>query len=189
MTAPTRTAPSRRRLRDPAGRRQTIIDAATRVIAEAGLAGLTHRRVAEMADVPVGSTTYYFKDLDELREAALADAARGFLDGLDEWTEELSATTDVPGMLARLTAECVLDQDRYRAVNELYTAASHRPELRPPARLWFDGLVAVLEPRTGRGAAQSAAIFIDGALLHALITDEPLSTTALAASLAKLLAT
>ena len=181
------TTPTRRRPRDPAGRRQIIIDAATRVIAEAGLAGLTHRRVAEMAGVPVGSTTYYFKDLDELREAALEDAARGFTEGLDQWAEELSDTTDVPGTLARLTAECVLDQDRYRAVNELYTAASHRPELRPLARLWFDGLVAVLEPRAGRAAAQAAAIFIDGALLHALITDEPLSTAALSEALAQLL--
>ena len=72
------TAPTGRRQRDPAGRRKTIIDAATRVIADAGLAGLTHRRVAEVAGVPVGSTTYYFRDLDELREAALADAAAGF---------------------------------------------------------------------------------------------------------------
>ena len=182
------TAPPQRRPRDPVGRRQTIIDAATRVIAEAGLTGLTHRRVAEVAGVPVGSTTYYFKDLDELREAALADAARGFIEGLDQWAEELSDTTDIPGALARLTVECMIDDDRYRAVNELYTAASHRSELRPLARLWFDGLVAVLEPRTGRSAAQTAAIFIDGALLHALITGEPLSTAALAEALAKLLA-
>jgi DNA-binding transcriptional regulator YbjK len=84
------TAPSARRPRDPAGRRQTIIDAATRVIAEAGLAELTHRRVAEVAGVPVGSTTYYFKDLDELREAALADAARCSIEGLDQWADELT---------------------------------------------------------------------------------------------------
>ena len=182
------TAPTQRRPRDPAGRRQTIIDAATRVIAEAGLAGLTHRRVAEVAGVPVGSTTYYFKDLDELREAALADAARGSIEGLDEWAQKLSATPDLPGTLARLTVEYLTDNDRYRACNELYTAASHRPELRPHARLWLDGLIALLEPQTGRNAAQAAAIFIDGALLHALITGEPLSADVLADALGRLLA-
>jgi DNA-binding transcriptional regulator YbjK len=181
------TAPTRRRQRDPAGRRQTIIDAATRVIAEAGVAGLTHRRVAEVADVPVGSTTYYFKDLDELREAALTDAARMSFDGLDQWADALSDTADLPGTLARLAAEYLADHGSYRACNELYTAASHRPELRPLARLWFDGLIAILEPRTGRTAAQAAAIFIDGALLHALITNEPLSSDALADALGKLL--
>jgi TetR/AcrR family transcriptional regulator, regulator of biofilm formation and stress response len=181
------TAPARRRPRDPVGRRQTIVDAATRVIAEAGLAGLTHRRVAELAGVPVGSTTYYFKDLDELREAALADAARGSIQSLDEWAEELSATADLPGTLARLTADYLTDHDRYRACNELYTAASHRPELRPHARLWLDGLIAILEPRTGRSAAQAATIFIDGALLHALITGEPLSADVLTDALGRLL--
>lgn len=182
------TAPTRRRPRDPAGRRQTIIAAATRVIAESGVAGLTHRRVAEIAGVPVGSTTYYFKDLDELREAALADAARGSIEGLDEWAEELTAPADLPGTLARLTAEYLTDHDRYRACNELYTAASHRPELRPHARLWLDGLIAILEPRAGHNAAQAAAIFIDGALLHALITGEPLSADVLTDALRRLLA-
>ncbi|AGB22520.1 hypothetical protein Mycsm_02165 [Mycobacterium sp. JS623] len=182
------TAPTRRRPRDPAGRRQTIIDAATRVIAEAGVAGLTHRRVAEIAGVPVGSTTYYFKDLDELREAALADAARGSIEGLDEWAEELRESADLPGTLARLTADYLTEHDRYRACNELYTAASHRPELRPHARLWLDGLIAILEPRTGHDAAQAAAIFIDGALLHALITGEPLGADVLTHALRRLLA-
>ena len=182
------TAPTGRRQRDPAGRRQTIIDAATRVIADAGLAGLTHRRVAEVAGVPVGSTTYYFRDLDELREAALADAARGSIEGLDQWADALRETTDLPGTLARLTSQYLTDPDRYRAVNELYTAASHRPELRPHARLWLDGLMAVLTPRTGPTGARAAAIFIDGALLHALITGEPLNTDVLTDALGKLLA-
>jgi TetR/AcrR family transcriptional regulator, regulator of biofilm formation and stress response len=181
------TAHPLRRPRDPAGRRQAIIDAATRVIAEAGLAGLTHRRVAEVADVPVGSTTYYFKDLDELREAALGDAAHASIEGLDEWAEALSDNTDLPGALARLTAEFLANHDRYRAVNELYAAASHRPELRPLARMWSDGLIKILEPRTGRATARAVAVFIDGALLHVLITGEPLSTAALTQALAKLL--
>lgn len=183
------TAPTRRRPRDPVGRRQTIIDAATRVIAEAGLAGLTHRRVAEVAGVPVGSTTYYFKDLDELREAALADAARQSTEGLDVWAAQLVDTADLAGTLAQLTAEYLTDHDRYRACNELYTAASHRPELRPHARLWLDGLITILEPRTGHSAAQATAVFIDGALLHALITGQPMSIDVLTDALAKLLKT
>jgi DNA-binding transcriptional regulator YbjK len=175
-----------RRPRDPAGRRQNIIHAATRVIAEAGLAGLTHRRVAEVANVPVGSTTYYFKDLDELCEAALADATRASIEALDQWAEALAETTDLPRTLARLTAEYLADHDRYRACNELYTAASHRPELRPLARLWSDGVVDVLARHVSRDAARAMTVFIDGALLHALITDEPMSTQALTEALAKL---
>jgi TetR/AcrR family transcriptional regulator, regulator of biofilm formation and stress response len=181
------TTQPQRRPRDPTGRRQTIIAAATRVIAEAGLAGLTHRRVAEVAGVPVGSTTYYFKDLDELREAALADAAHASIQALDGWAQALTDGTDLPGTLARLTTECLADHDRNRAVNELYAAASHRLELRPLAQLWPEGLIKILEPRAGRNTARAVAVFIDGALLHALITGEPLSTDVLAEALAKLL--
>jgi TetR/AcrR family transcriptional regulator, regulator of biofilm formation and stress response len=176
-----------RRPRDPAGRRHMIIDAAARVIAQTGLTGLTHRSVAEVANVPVGSTTYYFKDLDELREAALAHAAHASTDGLKQWEQALTSGADLPATLARLTAEYLTDHEQFRALNELYTAASHRPELRPLARLWFVGLVDILEPHIGRGAAQSVAVFIDGALLHALIADQPLSTDVLTAGLAKLM--
>jgi TetR/AcrR family transcriptional regulator, regulator of biofilm formation and stress response len=175
-----------RRPRDPTGRRQTIIDAAARVIAESGLAALTHRRVAEVADVPVGSTTYYFKDLDELREAALTDAANASTEGLDQWSKALADATDLPRSLARLTAEYLADHEQFRTINELYTAASHRPELRPLARVWSDGLVDVLARHVNRDAARAMTVFIDGALLHALIAEEPLSTEALTEALAKL---
>ena len=179
---------SRRRRRDPEGRRQAIIDAATRVIADVGVAGLTHRRVAEVADVPVGSTTYYFKDLDELRETALAHAAHTSIEDLHEWARTLADTTELSGALARLTGEYLADHDRYRAWNELYTAASHRPELRHLARLWSDGLIAILEPYTTRSIAESVSVFVDGALLHALTTGQPLHTSALTEAFAKLLA-
>jgi TetR/AcrR family transcriptional regulator, regulator of biofilm formation and stress response len=180
------TAPPARRPRDPAGRRQTIIDAATRVIAEAGLAGLTHRRVADVANVPVGSTTYYFRDLDELREAALADAAHASIEGLEQWKRALAQADDLPATLATLTVECLADHQRCQSLNELYTAASHRPELRPLARLWVDGLIDVLEPHVGRDTARAIAVFVDGVLLHALINDEPLSTEALNEAMTKL---
>jgi DNA-binding transcriptional regulator YbjK len=176
-----------RRPRDPTGRRQTIIDAAIRVIADSGLAGLTHRRVAEVANVPVGSTTYYFKDLDELRDAALSEAARANVEGLDQWRQELAENADLPTTLARLTACYLAERDRYRALNELYAAASHRPELRRLARQWSDGVVALLEPRIGRHRAEMAAAFMDGAVLRALITDDAADTTALREALARLI--
>lgn len=45
------------------------------MIGEVGTAGLTHRAAAAKAGVPLGSTTYYFSDLDELLEAALRTVA------------------------------------------------------------------------------------------------------------------
>jgi len=51
-----RTPTERRRRKDP-GRRDRIIDACLEVIAEHGVAGTSHRRVAAAAGVPLGSMT------------------------------------------------------------------------------------------------------------------------------------
>ena len=57
--------PKKRAPRDPAGRRQAIIDAAANLIAREGSSKITNRRVAEEAGVPLGSTTQYFKSIDD----------------------------------------------------------------------------------------------------------------------------
>jgi len=58
------SAASQRRY-DPE-RRSRIIDVCLEVIAEVGIAGVSHRRVAAAADVPLGSMTYHFSGMDEL---------------------------------------------------------------------------------------------------------------------------
>src|SRR3954462_7251392 len=42
-------------------RRSTILDGALAVLAEQGMRGLTHRAVDAAADLPSGSTSYYFR--------------------------------------------------------------------------------------------------------------------------------
>ncbi|RLP76906.1 TetR family transcriptional regulator [Mycetocola tolaasinivorans] len=53
------------RPKDPQ-RREKIIAATLDVIAEHGISGTTHRRIAAAAEVPLGSMTYYFTGLEEL---------------------------------------------------------------------------------------------------------------------------
>lgn len=47
-------------------RRRLILDATLRIVAKEGIRGVKHRSVAKEAGVPLASTTYYFKDIDEL---------------------------------------------------------------------------------------------------------------------------
>ena len=47
-------------------RRQHIIEATLRVMARDGLRAVSHRAVASEASVPLASTTYYFRDLEDL---------------------------------------------------------------------------------------------------------------------------
>lgn len=169
-------------------RRQRIIQAAYELIPSVGVQGLTHRLVAQRARVPLGSTTYYFATLADLVDAALAAATDVTTACLRDWGERLRASGDVPATLASLVSEWVRDRDRLVTWNELYAAAGHRPELRPLARVWSDGLADLLtayasDPR----AARDAAAFLDGVVTHALIRDEPVDPPSLARVLTVLL--
>ena len=76
--------PKKRAPRDPAGRRQAIIDAAANLIAREGSSKITNRRVAEEAGVPLGSTTQYFKSIDELRREGYKLASLAIVDEMGD---------------------------------------------------------------------------------------------------------
>ncbi|MGE7390269.1 TetR/AcrR family transcriptional regulator [Streptomyces sp. NPDC004126] len=159
-------APARRY--DP-GRRQRIIDAAIRVVGDRGIAGLSHRSAAAEADVPLGSTTYHFKTLDDLLIAALRQANEAYAPVLVFREGE-----DLAGALARLLGE-VLDADRGRAEleYELYLAALRRPALRPVAAEWCEAVTTALEDHTDPLTARALVAVMDGISLQVLLTGTP----------------
>jgi DNA-binding transcriptional regulator YbjK len=53
-------------------RRQQVLEAAGEVLLHEGFRAMTHRRVAEAAGVPLGTTTYYFTDRGDLMRATVA---------------------------------------------------------------------------------------------------------------------
>lgn len=55
-----------------AGKREAVADAALAVLADQGSRGLTHRAVDQAAELPLGSTSNYFRTRSALLEAALA---------------------------------------------------------------------------------------------------------------------
>lgn len=165
--------------RNPEGRRAAIVEAACQVIAEVGVGRVTHRLVASRAGVPLGSTTYYFKTLDDLVAAALSHGSDLNEDLLRSWVDAIETTSDLSGTLADLAAAYVADRPQTVLEMELYLAATHRSELKPLARAWLDGLTEVLARHTGEKAAHAVAVMIDGAVLHALIHDRPIDTAEL----------
>lgn len=163
------------------------MEAAGQLIGEVGVAGLTHRLVAARAGVPLGATTYYFTSLDDLSEAALRHLTEEMAAELDTWAAALDSGADLPATLAGLMAGYLADRGRALPETELYVAAGRRPELRPLARAWGDGLVRVLGAHAEPAAARAVAVFLDGVLVHALVRDEPIDQPALRAALTKLL--
>lgn len=106
---------------------------------------------------------------------------------LRAWELTVRASENIAGALTELTAGYLGDRPRALSDTELYVAAIRRPELRPLSRLWFDGLVRLLSEYATPEAATAAAFLIDGAIIRALSTNDPLDTPALSAGLRRLL--
>jgi TetR/AcrR family transcriptional regulator, regulator of biofilm formation and stress response len=173
--------------RDPEARRQQILAAAVRVIAEVGVGNVTHRRIAAVAGVPLGSTTYYFPTLDDLVAAALREATEYARAGLEAWAEELTVSDDLPGTFVNLTRRYLADRDQALLEYELCLAAARIPELRPAAQLWVDGLRGICARFAGPQKGFALAALLDGFLLQALITEGPLDVEGFRAGVAALL--
>jgi DNA-binding transcriptional regulator YbjK len=155
---------------DP-GRRQRIIDAAIRVVGAKGIAGLSHRSVAAEADVPLGSTTYHFKTLDELLVATLRQAGEGFAEVLVARGALADTRADLAAELAGLIGEWLAgDRTGVELEYELYLAALRRPALRPVAAEWIDSLAEPLARRTDPVTARALVALLDGICLQVLLT-------------------
>ncbi|NGO43387.1 TetR/AcrR family transcriptional regulator [Streptomyces ureilyticus] len=152
-------------------RRRRIIDAAIRVVGAKGLGGLSHRSVAAEADVPLGSTTYHFKTLDELMVAALRQANEGFAKLVVARGALEDPGSDVAAELAGLVGEWLAgDRTGVELEYELYLAALRRPALRPVAAEWCQDLADRIALRTDPVTARALAALLDGICLQVLLT-------------------
>ncbi|MCX4879956.1 MULTISPECIES: TetR/AcrR family transcriptional regulator [unclassified Streptomyces] len=155
-------------------RRQRITDAAIRVVGEKGLAGLSHRSVAAEADVPLGSTTYHFKTLDELMVAALRQANEGFAKVVAAHGALEDTGSDLATDLAQILGEWLSgDRTGVELEYELYLAALRRPALRPVAAEWAEDLACRLARRTDPVTVRALVALMDGICLQVLLTGAP----------------
>ncbi|MEU6306431.1 TetR/AcrR family transcriptional regulator [Streptomyces chartreusis] len=153
-------------------RQQRIIDAAIRVVGEKGIAGLSHRTVAAEADVPLGSTTYHFKTLDDLLVAALRQANEGFAKVIASRGGLQDPGTDLAVELAGWMGEWLAgDRTGVELEYELYLAALRRPALRPVAAEWAQDLADRLSHRTDPVTARALVALMDGICLQVLLTE------------------
>jgi DNA-binding transcriptional regulator YbjK len=155
---------------DP-GRRDRIAAAALEIALAQGVHAVSHRAVAAAADVPLGSTTYHFRTLDDLLAAAMEQAAATYAAELDAWDAGLAEDVDLPEALAGQILDWLATQRRRLVAEyELYFAAIRRPALAPASAAWAAALAQVLERRTSGPTARALTIVTDGALIHALVT-------------------
>lgn len=172
---PGSVRPRRPRRHDP-HRRERIIEVTEQLIAERGLEGLSHRVIAERADVSLSATTYHFADREALIRAALERSADRYTGELSRWAAEHA--DDAPGQVVEALTDMVmhyLGPDRALAVmeGELFVAALRRPALREVAVRTSDDMAAALTPCLGAELAACVPPLLTGLCLHALTSPRP----------------
>lgn len=85
--------------------RQRIVEAAWRVIAERGLAGLTTRHVARAAGISHGMCHYYFETKDEMVLAVVDHARRYWIDPLETLVDDSMSPRETLDAVIRWMAE------------------------------------------------------------------------------------
>lgn len=150
--------------------RGRLVAAALRVVERDGVAGVTHRAVAEEAGLPKTAGTYYFDSIDELLVAALTE-------DFENYASELAADLEgqpSPAQLAEHLAGCLHHQRRRTiAEYELFLLAARRPALRPAALRWYELMDEVAASYTDDPVARAAFVAtVDGLFVRSLVEAE-----------------
>jgi DNA-binding transcriptional regulator YbjK len=177
--------PKRRRANRDNERRVLLLETTLDVIGSEGVDAVTHRRIAELAGVPLGSTTYWFASRQEMLSEALEHFAR--LD-MESTRQRLAAVLEAGASRKRLVDEFVAYLLPQFAEGRTHTAAQYAllqeaardPALEPVVREWTQAWQRVLtEFITGLGAdrpeleARMFLAMLDGlSLVQLAVPDE-----------------
>jgi TetR/AcrR family transcriptional regulator, regulator of biofilm formation and stress response len=163
-------------------RRELLLQVTLRLIAGRGIDAVSHRAVAELAGVPLGSTTYWFGSRQEMLREALEYFVRLEIESLRERLagvlgKRLSRSRVVDEFTAFLLPQ--LEEERWRTVAQyaLLQEAVRQPELETVCRewdaAWEEVLVEVFSSLRARDPELEARMFLamlDGLLLGQLAT-------------------
>ena len=167
--------------RDPEGRKRAIVQAAAELIMELGISNITHRKIAERAGVPLGSTTQYFATLDDLRHAAIAFLSEDDARNIELLCAELATATNIPRALAHRLAQYLSDPFQVRLETLFYLAHAEHPQLRQINEQRNDQLMDVLlTGYMGRRAARAIITYGNGLLVQVSEDGTPIDETELA---------
>jgi len=160
-----RAAPSVQRR----SRREAITDGVLKVIARRGVEGLTHRRVASAARVPLGSTTYYFKGIEDMLVAAMSALVDRDLQRLKGYFDSIPRGANLAPVMTALVLDGVThDRDNTILAHELSVASLRRVRLREIAEPWDQHWQRVLQDHVG--AVRAATVTATAAwLMHQLL--------------------
>lgn len=165
--------PRRPRRTDPR-RKERILDAAISVLATHGVPGTTHRLIAAAADVPLGSLTYHFDGLDDLRAQAFTRLSERVSASYEAHFTDVASPEDLVDAVTDLVLDAAgADADEWAVSYELYLAALRDPALRTVTERWMRASRAVLERFVDADTARSLDALVEGLVMHRMLSTAP----------------
>lgn len=161
-----------------AARRVALLEAVLRIVADVGPESVTHRRVAEVAGLPLASTTYWFESKEHLLTAALELAAERDMERLEQFAA--AATGDpleaaIDAIIGPTQDGSVAARSSLIATYTLLLEAARRPALREVSARWTEAYLTTLAPllkaagsRRPRADAELVLAAADGLLIEQL---------------------
>lgn len=171
------TLPDHRERPRGAARRTALIEATLQILAEVGADAVTHRRVAEVAGLPLASTTYWFDSKEDLLTAALRHAAEQDMARLEAFAASAPDTPDPVGtavgaVVGPADVQSQASRASLLASYTLLLEAARRPALRDLSLRWttayLDALQPMLELAGSRSPREDAELLLaaaDGLLM------------------------
>ncbi len=170
---PAAPATTAQRRYDP-GRRDRIIDACLDVIALNGVAGTSHRKVAEAADVPLGSMTYHFTGMQDLLHEAFSRFALTASQQFEERIAGAHDTETAKQAIADAITHNVLSTHRDLVLtHELYTLAARETAYRDITHAWMARSRRTLEKFFDPSTARILDALVEGLSIHRALDNEP----------------
>jgi DNA-binding transcriptional regulator YbjK len=167
-----------------AARREALLEAVLRIVGEVGADAVTHRRVAEVADLPLASTTYYFESKEHLLTAALELAAERDIARLGEFSVDVGDGADplelaIAAVLEPIDETLPARRGSMIATYALLLEAARRPPMQAVVRRWTDAYLAalgrLLEVAGSTAPSADAELLLaaaDGLLIEQLATGD-----------------
>jgi DNA-binding transcriptional regulator YbjK len=143
--------------RQQSDRRQLILDTTLRLIAAGGIDSVTHRKVADAAGIPLGSTTYYF----DSREHLLGEAFEYYITMAMALHESLisgpiNSSHELVDFLVELTERELDDEPLLLAEYEMTLFAARNERIAGLLHEWDSVMIAnIVAALTGLGATRS----------------------------------
>ncbi|CAM3123752.1 MULTISPECIES: TetR/AcrR family transcriptional regulator [Sphingomonas] len=161
-------------------RRQRIIAAALEVIAEHGVPGTTHRRIAAAAGVPLGSVTYYFTSLETLLTDAFTQLAEESSHAFAARMAQAQSHDDARAAIIDIIAGSVWAEPRTLLLSyELYAFAARHPSVSTVMQGWMNNSRAALERFFDPLTARALDALVEGIGIHNSIDPAPLDRNAI----------